>query len=199
VGGRFRGGGAVREPSEVGSLYDVLGVADAATDLELRRAYHRRARALHPDRHAGEPDDRRATAELGMRELNAAWEVLGDADRRSRYDAERAVRSRSGPPGCRPERRSDGVAPGYESVTAWMQAWGDVDAADAQLGRRHHGDDEDLDDALGSVSVPVWVHRVTVLLIGAIVAALLVGSAFASRVSDVEPPERGRAASGGEE
>lgn len=175
----------MREPAEVGSLYEVLGVDGAATDVELRRAYHRRARALHPDRHAGEPEDRRQVAERAMRELNAAWEVLGDAERRRRYDAERAAGRR---PRAAAARATGGAADGYESVTAWMHAYGDVDAADAELGRRRHDDDLDVP---GSVAVPVWVHRITVLLIGAIVLALLVGSALAGGVRD-DLPDRDR-------
>jgi curved DNA-binding protein CbpA len=171
----------------VGSLYDVLGVAPGATELELRRAYHRRARVLHPDRHAGAPEAQRQVTESAMRQLNAAWEVLGDPERRGRYDAA-LVRAHMPSPRVPRSAAPGRPAPGYESVSDWMTAWGDVDAADAAMGRRRHGDDPDLDlddddAAYGSVAVPVWFHRVTVLVIAAVLAALLVGSAYASRVT----------------
>jgi hypothetical protein len=180
----------VWDPGPVGSLYDVLGVEVDASGTELRHAYHRRARVLHPDRHADAPEAQRLVTESAMRQLNAAWEVLGDPVRRDRYDAalvrattvRRAGTAASGYP-----------APGFESVTDWVQTWGDVDAADAAMGRRRHGTDvgfDDDDDLYGSVAVPVWFHRLTVVAIFAVLAALLIGSAYASHVTPEELPGR---------
>lgn len=67
--------------------YEVLGVARGATAAEIRRAYVGLARRHHPDQHAGDAAAQ-ARAEQEMRRINAAWEVLRDADRRRRYDAE---------------------------------------------------------------------------------------------------------------
>lgn len=61
------------------TLYELLGVAPSCTVDELRRAYRRRARELHPD--ITDTDTGPA-----MAELNAAWKVLSDRDARSRYD-----------------------------------------------------------------------------------------------------------------
>jgi hypothetical protein len=61
----------------VASHYDVLGVPATASPEEVRRAYHERARLLHPDR-AG---DARA-----MQDVNEAWRVLRDAGSRAAYD-----------------------------------------------------------------------------------------------------------------
>ncbi len=70
------------------SYYDVLGVPGDA-DLEaLRRAYHRRAQFLHPDRHAGASEAERREAETAMKALNEAWNTLRSADTRRRYDAQ---------------------------------------------------------------------------------------------------------------
>lgn len=57
--------------------YDVLGIARDATAGEVRAAYRAAARDHHPD--AGGDADR-------MRQLNAAWRVLGDPARRAAYD-----------------------------------------------------------------------------------------------------------------
>jgi len=59
--------------------YDVLGVGRTSPPDEIRRAYRHAARAAHPDRH-GEASAAR------MAEVNEAWRVLGDPDRRRRYD-----------------------------------------------------------------------------------------------------------------
>ena len=60
--------------------YDVLGVARNASEEELKRAYRRLAMQYHPDRNP-EPD-----AEARFKEINEAYEVLGDAEKRARYD-----------------------------------------------------------------------------------------------------------------
>lgn len=61
--------------------YDVLGVSRSASADEVKRAYRRLAKALHPDRNAGDPG-----AKDRFSELNAAYEILGDADRKAQFD-----------------------------------------------------------------------------------------------------------------
>lgn len=68
------------------SLYDELQVAPTAPATELRRAYHRRARLLHPDLHRDRPPAEQAEADEALRRLNRAWDVLGDVEERGRYD-----------------------------------------------------------------------------------------------------------------
>jgi curved DNA-binding protein CbpA len=69
--------------------YEVLGIAVRASADEVRVAYRRAARAHHPD--AG--GDARA-----MTELNAAWHVLRDPERRAAYDRLLARRPAAGQP-----------------------------------------------------------------------------------------------------
>jgi curved DNA-binding protein CbpA len=63
-------------------LYRVLQVDATADRAAIRVAYRTLAAVHHPD-HAG------ASGELRMRELNRAWEVLADPERRTAYDTER--------------------------------------------------------------------------------------------------------------
>ncbi len=61
--------------------YEVLGVARGASTEEIKRAYRRKAKELHPDRNK---DD--ASAEAQFKEANEAYEVLKDADKKAAYD-----------------------------------------------------------------------------------------------------------------
>jgi molecular chaperone DnaJ len=60
--------------------YEVLGVKRTATNDELRRAYRKLAREYHPDINAS------AEAEERFKEINEAYEVLSDTNRRAHYD-----------------------------------------------------------------------------------------------------------------
>ena len=61
--------------------YQVLGVDRSAGEQEIKRAYRRLARELHPDVN---PDDEQA--EEKFKEVNEAYEVLGDSDKRRKYN-----------------------------------------------------------------------------------------------------------------
>ncbi len=66
---------------EYRDYYQVLGVARGATEKEIKSAFRRKAQEYHPDLH---PDDK--GAEEKFKELNEAYEVLRDSDKRATYD-----------------------------------------------------------------------------------------------------------------
>lgn len=76
--------------------YGVLGVAPDATDEEIRKAFHERVRACHPDRVATLDEELRLLAEHKMVALNEAYAVLCDPPRRTAYDEQ--LRSSAGAP-----------------------------------------------------------------------------------------------------
>jgi molecular chaperone DnaJ len=61
--------------------YEVLGVARTATDAELKSAFRKKAMECHPDRHPGD-----AAAEARFKELNEAYQILSDPQKRPAYD-----------------------------------------------------------------------------------------------------------------
>ncbi|SES09294.1 molecular chaperone DnaJ [Tranquillimonas rosea] len=61
--------------------YDILGVSKGADADEIKKAYRRKAKELHPDRNSDNPE-----AETQFKEANEAYEVLRDADKKAAYD-----------------------------------------------------------------------------------------------------------------
>jgi DnaJ-class molecular chaperone len=61
--------------------YQVLGVSRNASQEEIKVAYRRLAKKLHPDLNPGRPD-----IERQFKEVNAAFDLVGDADKRGRFD-----------------------------------------------------------------------------------------------------------------
>ena len=68
-------------PQQKRDYYEVLGVRKGVGDDELKKAYRKLAKEYHPDLH---PDDKEAEAKF--KEINEAYEVLSDKEKRARYD-----------------------------------------------------------------------------------------------------------------
>lgn len=68
-------------PEQKRDYYEVLGVSKDATDEEIKKAYRKLAKQYHPDMN---PDDK--ASEARFKEVNEAYEMLSDKDKRAKYD-----------------------------------------------------------------------------------------------------------------
>ncbi len=70
-------------PTTPRDYYDILGITKAATPDAIKKAYRRLARKYHPDLH---PGSKKVEMEKNFKELNEAYEVIGDEEKRKKYD-----------------------------------------------------------------------------------------------------------------
>lgn len=79
------------------NLYDILGVAKTATEAEIKSQYRKLARKYHPDLNK---DDKSAAEKF--KEISAAYDILGDKDKRQKYD-NNEIDAEANQPGSEPE------------------------------------------------------------------------------------------------
>jgi DnaJ-class molecular chaperone len=122
--------------------YDVLGVAKTASAAEIKTAYRKRAKKLHPDANKHDPK-----AASRFAELNAAYEILGEEDKRKAFD--RGEIDAEGKPrfqgfeGFGPGRGGFGRDGGFETFS-WGPGGFQAGGAGRAGGSRGFGGFEDL-------------------------------------------------------
>jgi hypothetical protein len=157
--------------------YQVLGVPRSAGADDIRRAHRQLAQVLHPDRQSGATDAERRLAERRMREVNAAWTVLGDPVRRREYDRSLSAAGSTGStagPASRPAARTTagfGLRPE------------DSDDPDAALARARAAEIDPDEPELSPAHF--WLlRRAPIMLALAVGAVLFIATAYAGGRND---------------
>mmetsp|Transcript_7773 Transcript_7773/g.14654 ORF Transcript_7773/g.14654 Transcript_7773/m.14654 type:complete len:541 (-) Transcript_7773:1681-3303(-) len=68
-------------------FYKILNVPRDATDSEIKKSYRKCALKWHPDRHANSSEEEKTEAEKVFRDVNHAYEVLSDPQKKAKYDS----------------------------------------------------------------------------------------------------------------
>ncbi len=166
------------------SHYDTIGAPEDASASDLRRAYLRRARQLHPDQFANAAPGERSTAERRMQVLNAAWTVLSDPEARRAYDAGRG------------HAGTQGTGP---IVSARNEAWRPFDGSDQPPVRAPEPKPVVVDDSAMEIrGVAKLVRPAPLLAIFAVIALTVVllslvgGGGSANTQPDARPAPTAR-------
>jgi curved DNA-binding protein CbpA len=166
----------VTAPTDGRTWYQVMGLTASATAPEIRSAYLRLARNLHPDRHASGSATERQLADRRMREVNAAWAVLGDESAKSMYDTELRLAE---------HREASAARPSTPSTASRSP---ERPAGSRPVHHRYDGvpiDDGEPDEVELTRGQAFLLRRVPVLVAIAIALGIFIGSAYAGVHEDV--------------
>ena len=105
-------------------FYKLLGVERAASEKEIKRAYRKKAREHHPDVNPNDPN-----AEAKFKEINNAYQVLSDKEKRGLYDqfGPDFDKVNSAPPGWNNQSSGAGYSAGQPGSQSYGGGFGGVD------------------------------------------------------------------------
>jgi len=148
--------------------YETLGVEPGASTADIRRAYLRRARALHPDRQQGRSPADARKSEQAMQQVNVAWDVLSNVTKRSEYDQQLRPSSPRGTAAARP---ANPAARSQQTRTATTAPRPERPQRSENM-RATAGRPTDEEPGDGSVSV--WASLPVLIVVGLLLGILVI-------------------------
>lgn len=124
--------------------YKILQVSPTATAAEIKQAYRRLAKQAHPDRQTRNSDHG------AIVRINAAYEVLGDPERRQIYDRQRHWENRAG--------RSGAVS--YQSYSDYARASGEAQSRAAEAAESHGKKRRSGGSRASEVALEDWMKQI---------------------------------------
>ncbi len=165
----------------MGTHYDTLGVKQGSSTQEIRKAYLRRARALHPDRQQGRSETDARRAEKAMQQVNVAWNVLSDTKKKSEYDQS-----------LKPRRAaSQATRPATQQRTAQQRPQPRQPTPQQARPAAERPQNRPIDEDPGDGSISVWASMPVLLVLGLLLGILIV-TAFAGDKTDDAPSTPGQ-------
>jgi len=161
----------------MGTHYETLGVKPSATTKEIRKAYLRRARALHPDRQLDRSQSDARRAEEAMQVVNVAWNVLSDPKKKAEYD-KRLGGSSSKPTQTRPQQRPN--QPRTASTNAQRNA-------PQQRAKTTSGSAASTNRAQAESAGSIWASVPVLVVLGVIIGVIVVVFFVNDDVTDNRP------------
>ncbi|MCB0862302.1 MAG: molecular chaperone DnaJ [Solirubrobacterales bacterium] len=143
-------------------LYEVLGVSKKASHEEIKKAHRKLVRQYHPDRN---PDDK--SAEDKFKEIQAAYDVLGDEEKRKQYDSGGGMFGgfgQGGNPfgqgGAQGNPFGQGAPSGFGDIFSTIFSRGGGEAAGPERGRDLETDTRiSFDDAMAGTQLTVTIPK----------------------------------------
>src|SRR5688572_6164631 len=93
------------------NYYEVLGVSSSASDVEIKKAFKKKALKWHPDKN---PSIKKEEADRQFKLISEAYHILGDEQRRASYDLAHGFSFKRDPPSSQPSRSNSGQATSRE-------------------------------------------------------------------------------------
>lgn len=154
------------------TYYETLGVDPGASTADIRTAYLRRARALHPDRQQGRSPADARKSEQAMQQVNVAWDVLSNVTKRSEYDQRLRPSTVRRPAASRPASPTARTQPTRTATPTPRPARPQPSQnVNASAGRA-------IDEKSGDGSVSVWASLPVLIIVGLLLGVLVI-TAFA--------------------